>query len=336
MLKTAYAFALLMLFFCLIAQSPYRENEELAYFSDYNLASLKNKTATVRIKNKITEYDGKTDFPVDSVVFFFKKIEDKKYQPVKLPVDTFGINPKYYFIDWDGFSYGSGKYIFKAIAYYSCYDVPGYNLPIKKYYNHVDDTISYNLTKAQCQIVNPSQLSVVGNGKGKAKLSWLHIKYKTDYLFFEEYNIYRDDSLICKTNQKEFIDQTIEKNREYSYSVSAVYKNYENDLRTETQQSLKVKFKSNWSIPTVTDLMQNYPNPFNPKTKITFTLAKSDQVSLTIFNASGQLVSKLLESELMAGVHNSEFNAVALPSGLYFYKLQTSESSKTMKMMLLK
>lgn len=336
MLKTTYAFALLMLSLCLIAQSPYLEDEELTYFSEYSLATLKNKTATVRIKSKITEYDEKTDYPVDSVVFFFKKIEDETYRPVRLPVDSFGSNPKYYFIDWDGFLYGSGKYLFKSIAYYSTYDVPGYNLPIKKYYNHVDDTTSYNLTKAQCQMVNPSQLSVVADKKGKAKLSWLHTKYKTDYLFFEEYKIYRDDSLIYTTNKKEFTDQATEYDREYSYSVSAVYKNYDNDIRTETQKSRNARFKSKWSPPVVTDLMQNYPNPFNPTTMITFVLAKPDRVSLAIYNASGQLVNKLLESELLAGVHNYEFNAVALPSGLYFYKLSTSETSKIMKMMLLK
>jgi hypothetical protein len=83
-------------------------------------------------------------------------------------------------------------------------------------------------------------------------------------------------------------------------------------------------------------LEQNYPNPFNPETKINFSLIKKDFVSLKIYNSAGKFVKEIVNSELQAGSHSYSFNAMNLPSGIYFYTLSTTGYSDTKKMMLIK
>ena len=83
-------------------------------------------------------------------------------------------------------------------------------------------------------------------------------------------------------------------------------------------------------------LDQNYPNPFNPSTSIDFELAHSNNVSLTVYNIAGQRVATLLDGPLEAGAHTVMFDAGALSSGIYLYRLMAGEYSATRKMLLLK
>jgi len=84
------------------------------------------------------------------------------------------------------------------------------------------------------------------------------------------------------------------------------------------------------------ELYQNYPNPFNPNTKINFSLAYKSFVSLKVYDVYGKEVSDLLNENLKEGVYEYTFNADALPSGTYFYKLQTEKYSETKIMMLVR
>jgi hypothetical protein len=96
-------------------------------------------------------------------------------------------------------------------------------------------------------------------------------------------------------------------------------------------------------------LMQNYPNPFNPTTKISFNIPNVEtlpssagkretslQTKLTVFDILGREVANLLNKPLPAGTHEIEFDASGLPSGVYFYRLNYSGFSKSMKMLLVK
>ena len=83
-------------------------------------------------------------------------------------------------------------------------------------------------------------------------------------------------------------------------------------------------------------LSQNYPNPFNPVTNIAFTLDSISDVTLKVYNESGQEVSVVADSELQAGYHEYSFDGEALASGLYFYTLTAGNRSETRKMLLLK
>lgn len=84
------------------------------------------------------------------------------------------------------------------------------------------------------------------------------------------------------------------------------------------------------------ELNQNYPNPFNPTTKIKFYLPERSFVKLTVFDLLGNELETLLNEEKDAGKYEVVFEGSGLPSGVYFYKVQTANFNQTKKMVLLK
>ena len=88
-------------------------------------------------------------------------------------------------------------------------------------------------------------------------------------------------------------------------------------------------------IPHGFQLKQNYPNPFNPSTNITFSLSKSMQVRLDIFDLHGKIIDTLVDETLPFGDHLFTFNATGLASGLYIYRLKGNDHSETKKMLLI-
>lgn len=88
--------------------------------------------------------------------------------------------------------------------------------------------------------------------------------------------------------------------------------------------------------PATITLHQNYPNPFNPSTTFAFSLPEASHVELAIFNALGQEVARLVDQRLPAGDHRWQWEAGALPAGLYVYRLRTSERVLTKKLLLIK
>jgi hypothetical protein len=82
-------------------------------------------------------------------------------------------------------------------------------------------------------------------------------------------------------------------------------------------------------------LEQNYPNPFNSQTTISFTLFRSQHVLLTVYDLAGRLVATIVDQSLAAGIHRLTFSAIALPSGVYVYKLKTAEAIRMQKMVVL-
>ncbi|MGB2867922.1 MAG: T9SS type A sorting domain-containing protein, partial [Bacteroidota bacterium] len=88
--------------------------------------------------------------------------------------------------------------------------------------------------------------------------------------------------------------------------------------------------------PNVFTLSQNYPNPFNPSTRIEYTITQDGPVALRVFNVVGQEVRTLVNDYQSAGHHVAQFNASALPSGIYFYRLQSGSNIEMKKMILIK
>ncbi|MFQ3597326.1 MAG: T9SS type A sorting domain-containing protein [Chloroherpetonaceae bacterium] len=88
--------------------------------------------------------------------------------------------------------------------------------------------------------------------------------------------------------------------------------------------------------PSVYALSQNYPNPFNPSTIINYQLAATNAVRLEVFDMLGRKVATLVNEQQSAGSYQATFNAVALASGVYFYRLQAGNFVETKKMMLVK
>jgi endoglucanase len=89
-------------------------------------------------------------------------------------------------------------------------------------------------------------------------------------------------------------------------------------------------------LPKSFSLKQNYPNPFNPSTTISFDLPKKSFVSLIIFDVLGREMAKILSEEMSAGTYTQQWSANGLPSGIYFYRLQTDNFIGTKKLILLR
>ncbi|MEO8209905.1 MAG: CHRD domain-containing protein [bacterium] len=89
-------------------------------------------------------------------------------------------------------------------------------------------------------------------------------------------------------------------------------------------------------IPKNFNLSQNYPNPFNPSTKIDLELPRDGNVSISIYDNSGRLVANIMNEFRTAGYYTVNFNAANLASGIYFYKMQSQNFNKVLKMTLIK
>jgi hypothetical protein len=88
-------------------------------------------------------------------------------------------------------------------------------------------------------------------------------------------------------------------------------------------------------------LGQNYPNPFYRMTTISFTVPIKGIVKIKIYDSAGRLVKKILESSLEPGFYQIKWDGTdsrgrRVSSGVYFYRLESSYSSSTRKMVLLR
>lgn len=93
---------------------------------------------------------------------------------------------------------------------------------------------------------------------------------------------------------------------------------------------------SDSNIPDEITLDANYPNPFNAKTKISFTLPESGNISMEVCNLMGQKVAALVNGHKEAGHHTITWDASNQSSGIYFYKLIVGDKVFTKRMTLLK
>ncbi len=114
-------------------------------------------------------------------------------------------------------------------------------------------------------------------------------------------------------------------------------------ITVKPSESLKIVAEAG-NVPSRFALQQNYPNPFNPVTTISIDLPVSSTVTVTIYNLIGQEVKMLVGNQTMdAGTHTVQFDANALASGVYLYRLQANSTddpstsfTQIRKMMLLK
>jgi flagellar hook assembly protein FlgD len=94
-------------------------------------------------------------------------------------------------------------------------------------------------------------------------------------------------------------------------------------------------------VPTEYALPQNFPNPFNPETWIKYQLPASAHVRLSIYNSLGQEVRRLVDYTQPAAYHQVVWDGRndagnPLPSGIYFYRLETSKFTSIKKMVMMK
>ena len=95
-------------------------------------------------------------------------------------------------------------------------------------------------------------------------------------------------------------------------------------------------------VPSVFALSQNYPNPFNPSTRINYQIPVDANVTIELFDITGQKIATLLSQDLKAGYHTLEISGLKLASGMYIYRMNAvsnqtgSNFMDVKKMMMLK
>ncbi len=95
------------------------------------------------------------------------------------------------------------------------------------------------------------------------------------------------------------------------------------------------------TMPNTFTLAQNYPNPFNPTTRIDYSLAKRDRVSIVVYDLLGRRVATLVDRTEMPGPHSvvwdgSDSRGNRVATGVYLYRLRVGDVTKTRSMLLLK
>ncbi len=104
----------------------------------------------------------------------------------------------------------------------------------------------------------------------------------------------------------------------------------------ETAVFTSIESNSTSGLPDVFSLLQNYPNPFNTRTTITYSLPEAEFVSLSIFDALGREVSRLVSDTQPAGRYQIPFDASHFANGIYYYELKAGAFQERRAMILSK
>lgn len=124
-----------------------------------------------------------------------------------------------------------------------------------------------------------------------------------------------------------YVDNNLVGGSKFKYRLKQI----DNDGQFKYSDAVEVKV-----LPTEFELSQNYPNPFNPSTTIKFSLPTETRLKINVYNMLGELVETLAEGTYEAGYHKVTFNASALPSGAYIYRIESPDFVQVRKMILIK
>jgi len=127
------------------------------------------------------------------------------------------------------------------------------------------------------------------------------------------------------------------------------------DTETDYNQGIQVRFHDQEGkeilagtallriipVPARYALGQNYPNPFNPTTTIHFELPEDAHTRIAIYDLLGREIVLLENRPFNAGYHQVVWQGRdtygnAIPSGMYFYRMEANGFSSTRKMVFLK
>jgi hypothetical protein len=202
----------------------------------------------------------------------------------------------------------------------------------------------------------PTGLTITEDANNHPRLDW-NVSPEPDR---NHYNIYRYDSYgggwqyLTQTSGISYTDQTLTychaippaqcpNVRNFYFRVTVVDEgSHESDPSNEVAARLvggspdKIVLNPNSSKPIEYSLSQNYPNPFNPTTTINYSIQSAGLVILTVYDMLGIEVASLVNERKEPGNYSVIFNAASLPSGIYFYQLQTANFVATKKLILLK
>lgn len=277
--------------------------------------------------------------------------------PAKYSIDEYGANFKDPNGNWSDWSYNSTPQgLFRCLKagtwevkgrVHVVSDIYGY----RDYYKETSFTLTFTVVDNNAPAA-PSNLQLTAGGtfNNKPVLTW---NSNSEY-DLKNYRIYRKVgtgswSQIATTTGTTYTDNEVTINLYGAAGQDAYYKikaedinnnvsDYSNQVSTEIIWLQKKSEELSFSkvIPLETKLCENYPNPFNPRTNIIFQLKEDNIVNLTVYNSIGEEVAILLNEFKTSGKYSLSFDGENLPSGLYYYRLQTGTFVQTKKMILVK
>jgi hypothetical protein len=191
----------------------------------------------------------------------------------------------------------------------------------------------------------PANFTVKGLTGNNLELSWAEPQ-DTDFQYFALYRSTTENfdpkgtKPLTTLIGTKFIDSDVQVGTRYYYWLSAF------DIAGNESKFSKASFtvgvaERGGSVPTEYALEQNYPNPFNPETMIKYQLSGASHVRLRIFTALGQevrtLVDGLQPAQYYSILWDGRDNASnPLPSGVYFYRLETEKFTAVKKMVMMR
>ena len=107
-------------------------------------------------------------------------------------------------------------------------------------------------------------------------------------------------------------------------------------MHVKVNGQTEVEEVTGWAVPEEFVLHQNYPNPFNPETTISYGLPEASEVIITIFGSNGRKIIDLFEGKKEKGIHALRWNAIDVPSGVYFIRMRAGRISRMRKCILMK
>lgn len=115
----------------------------------------------------------------------------------------------------------------------------------------------------------------------------------------------------------------------YAATTDKIWFRYIDEIITSAEQTTS-------TFPETFELFQNYPNPFNPLTVISYNLNKRSNVTLKVYDISGQELRVLTSGLQEPGSYRFNFEGASLATGVYIYKLEAGSFSQTRKMVYIK
>jgi hypothetical protein len=224
-----------------------------------------------------------------------------------------------------------------SLPYYSSQVSPSFSL------NNAESSYNYDFTLEF--LANPTELNLtIASGDSIVYLTWVEPAHGTypvlGYKVYRQFGVH-PYTLVGQTTATAYNEQLYEEGT-YHYYVQAVY-----EIGAGAQSDIVavlypyVGNNENVTEVFVNSLQANYPNPFSKLTNIAFSTAKAGPVSMKIYNTKGQLVKTIANEAKAAGKYNLVWNGLdnsgnRVASGLYFYRMESKDYSKTRKMMLMK
>jgi hypothetical protein len=153
------------------------------------------------------------------------------------------------------------------------------------------------------------------------------VDYSEYIIYTDDGPIYTDENCWYKVKSVDSYNNVSLYSNQVGYTVGiASCANCVSDNSSGNENELKI---DKYSIT-------NFPNPFNPSTKILYSVPKTGNVKITIYNSLGKEIKSLVNEFKSVGSHIIEFNGSDLSSGVYYYKIEAGSFVQTNRMLLIK